>query len=159
MFPRVVSVLLVPTLFLQGMAEGHSLGPTSLHEPAGHEQRPHFHLSMVGLYHHAPKYHHAGQDGKPNGRQEQTLAQQAPTQDHDDDAVSLSARLMLGGRSLHSQVASGDCSALVPMDATTGSPVTTAHSPLLAHPPPSFLCHQFPLYLRTLALPICPSRH
>jgi hypothetical protein len=153
MFHRVVSLLLVPTLFLQGMGVCHSQGGTCLHEPAGHEEAPHFHLCIVGLYHHAHEDHHADQDGKPKGHNEHALAQQVPTLNHDDDAVYVSALVMLGRRSGYSQVASGDYSALlVTIDAMVGSPPMMALSRLLAHPLPSLLCHHCPIYLRTLAL-------
>jgi hypothetical protein len=152
MLHRIVSLLLVPTIFLQGIGYCHSQAATCLHEPAGHEQRPHFHLCMVGLYHHAHQDHHADQDGKPNGQNEQALGQQAPAESHDDDAVYVSELVMLGWRSSHSQVASGDYSTLVPMDAMASNPLTTALLRLLTHPPPSLLCRHCPIYLRTLAL-------
>jgi hypothetical protein len=107
---------------------------------------------MVGLYHHAHKDHHTDQDRKPDGHSEQALGQPDPAEDHDDDAVCVSALVMLGGRSSYSPVTSADYSALMPMDARVGSPLTTAHSALLAHSPPSLLCHVCPVYLRTLAL-------
>jgi hypothetical protein len=107
---------------------------------------------MVGLYHHGHEDHHAYQTGKPNGHKERALGQQAPTEDHDDDAVYVSGLVMLGWRSWYSQVASQNASPLALMNALAGSPFTAALSLWPAHPPSSFVCYHCPIYLRTLAL-------
>jgi hypothetical protein len=152
MFQRVLFLLLVFALFLQGMGFCSCQDDPCSRDPAGHERRPHFHLCMVGLHHHDQKDHHADQSGEPTGHKGQTLGQQAPAEGHTDDAVYVSALATLGWHSLSSTFASGYNSALVPMDATVGSPLTTAVAALLRHSLPFLSCHYCPIYLRTLAL-------
>jgi hypothetical protein len=152
MFHRVMSLLLVPTLHLQGMDFCHSHGGTCVHEPARCEQRPHFHLCMVGLYHHAHKDHHADQVGKPKGHKDHAVGQPAPTPDHDDDAIYVPSLVLLGSRSWYPHVASGEHSAPIPMDGMVGRPLGTALLPSLALRQPSLPCRHSPIYLRTLPL-------
>jgi hypothetical protein len=106
---------------------------------------------MVGLHHHSHKDRHVAQVCKPNGQTVPSLGPPTPTK-HDDDAISVSAPLMLGGRCSYPRSISEDYSSRMPLAARANRLLTTAHLPLSAHPPPSFLCHICPIYLRTLAL-------
>jgi hypothetical protein len=152
MLRRVVSLFLVPALFLQGIGFGLSQGGACWHATAGHEQRLHFHLCMLGLYHHAHPDHHAGGDGKPDSRNDQALRQQAPTADHEEDAIYVSGSVMLRDRSSHSPAASAGYSALLLMDALVGRPVTTVRAAWRVSLPASSPAHYCSLYLRTRVL-------
>jgi hypothetical protein len=123
-----------------------------VHESAGHEQQPHFHLCTVGLCQHACKNHHADLASKPKGHKEQVLGEQTPVEDHDHDAVYLSAQMMLGWHSSHAHVAAEYDSMLRPVDAMLAHPCAPAIAPWWANPLFSLPCHDCPLYLRTLAL-------
>ena len=152
MFPRVVSLLLAPTLLVQAMAFCPFQCDTCFHEPEEHDQRPHFHLCAVGLWRHADKDLHAAQHGKPNSRNVPTLGRQSSSRDHDDDAIYVSALLVAGRRSSASHSASGSHSVSVPADTLVGGPLAPGRAPVLAHLKPSFLCRICSISSRTLPL-------
>lgn len=152
MYWRVVSLLLVPTLFLQGLGFCHCLCGTCANGPAGHEERAHFHLSMVGLCHHAHKSQHAGQDCKQNGLNEPGLGEQAPIEHHDHDVVYVAAPMILGLDSSGFQIPGGNRPILLPMEGIIDSLATMTPGLRLAYSPVSSRYNHCPLYLRTLAL-------
>jgi hypothetical protein len=93
MFRRVIARLLVLLLILPGTWAAYAHAGTSVHDPAGLDRSPHFHLRFFYLS--WPRYasdqsvHFDGQEGK-------TLTGSKPAADHDDDAVYVPVTVLLG---------------------------------------------------------------
>src|SRR5213076_1600652 len=89
MIRRFVCLLLVPTLFLQGIGFAHSHAGTGESEPPGHDQTPHFHWHFFQAHSHLydDRDHHGNHDCDQVDDEDQAADQQAPAEDHDDDAV------------------------------------------------------------------------
>lgn len=152
MFYRVVSLLLVPVLFLQGMCFGHSHGGTCLHGHAGHDHAPHFHLRAIFPHHPNSQDHHGDRNDDQDHHEDDAFAPQTSTGCHDDDAVYVSGAVVLDRHRQDSQVGSDSFSALMPLVGSVGVLFAPTSSPLLTHLPPLLLHQYCPIYLRTQAL-------
>src|SRR5262249_23754031 len=148
MLHRVVSLLLVPTLLLQGVSFAHSHIGTGVQEPVGHDQTPHFHWHFVGtpaLLRHDDEDQDADDDHANN----EAPGLVAPATDHDKDTVYVPLSVMLGWRRQQSTVVSEDCSALLAMAWIRISPQEIINRLLpQPRPPPLLLYWQCPIYLR-----------
>jgi hypothetical protein len=152
MYHRVVSFLLMPTLFLQGLCVAHPVGGTCAHAHAGHESRPHLHLCMIGLYHHHDEDHPADEKDASNNKKEQHVAKPAQVERHDDDAVYLPEATMQDRHLAKSAFASGPSSAPTAIVSLVGGGLTTAPVHLLMRLPPLLPFHKCPIYLHSSAL-------
>ncbi|OAI53905.1 hypothetical protein AYO44_15630 [Planctomycetaceae bacterium SCGC AG-212-F19] len=142
MFYRAVCLLLLPLLVLQGMCLTLSQGGPCFHQPAGHHQAPHFHLCALGWHHHDAT--HDDEDDAAD--------QSSPATGHEDDAVYLTAPVMLASRSPLPQIGADNFATSVPTTATSALLSITGSAALSVHPPPLLLHEHCPLYLRTLTL-------
>ncbi len=90
MMRPVACLLLITSLLTQGAALPHTHAGSEMALPAGHDLRPHFHLSGAAHSHHV---HHAAyrQPTLLSQTDEQANCFSAPPCDHDHDAVYLNA--------------------------------------------------------------------
>ena len=139
MFQRAISLLVAAMLPFQGMCFAHSHVGTELPGHAG--QTPHFHLFGIAAH------HHVQEDCADESEDDDD---DAPIQ-HEDDAVYVSALLMLGW---HCRPSSSDLDGLswqAPVTATVfASHVFTALLLPPTHPPPFY--QPCSIYLWTLTL-------
>lgn len=160
MIHRVVSLLLVPMLLLQGVSFAHSHDGTGVEEPDEHAQTRHLHCPLFGTHshphHHDGEHHHhddqddSDADAAPQGGDD-TSGQQAPARDHDDDAVYAPEAMT---NSVPGQQWSGSAGwfALVTTLGMVFTSIAPVPPPPRTHPPPLLPFGDCPLYLRTLTL-------
>jgi hypothetical protein len=136
MLRRVVVLVLALLVPLPGLAHTHA-GYTS-HDPSGIDRSPHFHLRSF--------YAWAldGQDRSSNADEE--------SEDHDDDAVYVSASVVLGRGAEHSATGVADGpTQVIPCSLVLCCQPAAAAAPPMGSPPfwCSYLC---PIYVRSRAL-------
>lgn len=100
MLQRLIAILLILVVPVQGFAVPHSHGPMAGALPDDHNQRPHFHLS--GHHHHQGHSHDDGHSHDPRpcdnpGDEQNTSTPNVPAQpsNHDDDALYVSGDIGL----------------------------------------------------------------
>lgn len=168
MFPRVVVLLLIPTLLLQGSSFAHSHAGTGKNQSSEHARVPHFHVPGAGTHshhhddgghHHGPNGdHHPPDDGDdaPEAASTPTPENESPCDDHDSDAVFITAvDAVAAERSQAGDevVSFGTWIVAGPSLLVTFTALSSVHLAINCHPPPLIdsLC---PLYVQHRSLVI-----
>ena len=158
MYRRTLSVILVPCLLLtQSAALGHTHNGS---EPAGHDLRPHFHLTTAlaghthdDTHHHSHHGDHHHNDGNQTKPPLPLTPDTSPLSSHDNDAVFIEVvDALVHGRSAIAD-AGADWSQWIALGLATVSSISLSDiSAAPAHPPPRLTSSSCPLYVRHLTL-------
>lgn len=135
MYRRVLTLLLLPPLLLQGVCFSHSHASEDIAEPADHAHTRHFHSPL-----HTHPHHHHDED--------EPQAPLSPA--HDDDAVYFPDAIP-GSTADDSSLTQEQNAFVLALQAFIDAvSIAPPSPPAVAHPPPLPPC--CPLYLRTLTL-------
>jgi hypothetical protein len=104
MLRRVVVLLLVPVVLVPWAGIAHAHAGCSIHDPAGLDRAPHFHLRVLCQL---------SQSCTDDDDCSQTLDWGTPSPDHDDDAVYVPTSVILGRLSEHAPAVAPDRTALL----------------------------------------------
>jgi hypothetical protein len=142
MFRRVLVLLLVFGLLVQGMAFPHAHAAESSDAPAGHASKPHVHTSHS---HHGHSHEHGHRHHSPENST--TTSGSAPS--HDDTSIYVSDQIALHAQRVM-EIAPPVSSGLLVEYQSFRGPALTIAQPFTDRPPdPGDGC---PLYLRLLSL-------
>ena len=106
MLRRLLTILLMLALALQGLAVPHAHGVAGESQPEGHNHRPHFHFAGCHSHHEhgngpCHSHHHDGARHHQNGSETPADSEPAPSpaSGHDTDAVYVSSEPAIAGNS------------------------------------------------------------
>lgn len=145
MIARFLAILMTITLPLQGLAVPHCHGEDVVGQAADHDRTPHFHF---GHGHHHGDHGHSHDDCDCPSDEGDDDSSQAPTQQHDDDAVFVTGDLVVD----HTQVRvpTSDLCVALAIDFDSPSLALDMFHRWVQEPPPDI--GGFPIFLKTASL-------
>ncbi len=145
MIARFLAILMTITLPLQGLAVPHCHGETVTGQGADHAETPHFHF---GHGHHREDHDHCRPDCDCPSDEGDDDSSQAPTQQHDNDAVFVTGDLVVD----HTQVRvpTSDLCVALALDFAAPSLALDVFHRWVQEPPPDI--GGFPIFLKTASL-------
>ncbi|GEM_PF-3571747 len=104
MLRRLLTILLMLALALQGLAVPHAHGVAGESQPEGHNHRPHFHFAGCHSHHehgngHCHSHHHEAAGHHQGSSETQVASESGPAGGHDADAVYIASAPAIAGNS------------------------------------------------------------
>ena len=145
MIDRFLAILMTITLPLHGLAMPHCHGGTVIGQGADHAETPHFHF---GHDHHHGDHGHSHHDCDCPSDEGDDDSSQAPTPQHDDDAVFVTGDLIVDQTQL--RVPTSDHCVALAIDFVSPSLALDMFHRWVQEPPPDI--GGFPIFLKTASL-------